>query len=198
MSAATLDPTPVPALTQVTYCPRLYYLQYVDCVMPTNEHVEAGLHDHRRVDDPALANRTRAEGDAVKTRGVALSSETLGLTGVLDLIEEADGERTPVEIKHGSAPRDDTGRPTAWDNDAVQLCAQGLLLEDAHGQQVARGIQFYAGTRERVEVPFTDELRGKTRAAIDLCRELSARDAPPDPLPPELRHRCFGCSLAPV
>src|SRR4029078_7182385 len=23
-------------------------------------------------------------------------------------------------------------------------------------------------------------------------------DTPPEPLPPELRHRCFGCSLAPV
>ena len=34
---------PVRALNQVTYCPRLYYLQYVDAVMPTNEHVEGGL-----------------------------------------------------------------------------------------------------------------------------------------------------------
>src|SRR5256886_8136243 len=101
--SATTDPIPVRALNQVTYCPRLYYLQYVDCVMPTNEHVEAGLHDHRRVDDPALANLTRADGETNKTRGVALSSEALGLTGVLDLIEEADGERIPVEIKHGSA-----------------------------------------------------------------------------------------------
>ncbi len=31
-----------------------------------------------------------------------------------------------------------------------------------------------------------------------MIRELSARDAPPEPLPAELRHRCFGCSLATV
>src|SRR5205823_8347452 len=116
-NAVASDPIPLRALNQVTYCPRLYYLQYVDCVMPTNEHVEAGLHDHRRVDDPALANRTRADGDAQKTRGVALSSAALGLTGVLDQIEEKAGEQVPVETKHGSAPRDDAGRPTAWDND---------------------------------------------------------------------------------
>ena len=71
-------------------------------------------------------------------------------------------------------------------------------MEEAFGAPVERGFQFYAGTRERVEVRFTDELRAKTRAAIDECRRLSALDAPPDPLPAELRHRCFGCSLAPV
>ena len=51
------DLIPLRALNQVTYCQRLYYLQYVDCVMPTNEHVEGGLHDHRRVDDRELAAR---------------------------------------------------------------------------------------------------------------------------------------------
>ena len=198
MSTATADPIPVRALNQVTYCPRLYYLQYVDCVMPTNEHVEAGLHDHRRVDDPELAHKSRKNGAATRTRSVALSSAALGLSGVLDLVEEKGGDEYPVETKHGSAPRDDDGRPTAWDNDAVQLCAQALLLEESTGRAVGRGFQFYAGSRERVEVPFTDELRSRTRLALELCRELSAREAPPDPLPAELRHRCFGCSLAPV
>ena len=74
---ATLDTHMIPlrALNQVTYCPRLYYLQYVDSVMPTNEHVEGGLFDHRRVCAPDLANRSRKEGDAVHTRSVALSSD---------------------------------------------------------------------------------------------------------------------------
>jgi CRISP-associated protein Cas1 len=189
---------PVRALNQVTYCGRLYYLQYVDAVMPHNEHVEGGLFDHRRVTDPDLTNRTRKEGDALHTRSVHLSSERLGLTGVLDLVEEKDGEAYPVETKHGSAPRDEDGNPTAWDNDAVQLCAQGLLLEEDLGRPVAHGVMFYAGSRERVRVPFDEALRAKTRAAVEQIRELSARDAPPEPLPAELRHRCHGCSLAPV
>lgn len=197
-AAGSTDLVPVRALNQVTYCPRLYYLQYVDCVMPTNEHVEGGLFDHRRVDRPGLAHKTRKDGDAAGTRGVALSSEVLGLSGVLDLIEEKAGEAYPVETKHGSAPRDDDGKPTAWDNDAVQLCAQGLLMEEAFGRPVGRGFQFYAGSRERVEVPFTPELRDQTRAAVGRCRELAVLDTPPEPLPPELRHRCFGCSLATV
>src|SRR5205823_10834923 len=79
MSAVAADPIPVRALNQVTYCPRLYYLQYVDCVMVNNEHVEAGLFDHRRVDSPDLANKTRAERGAATSRGIALSSEALGI-----------------------------------------------------------------------------------------------------------------------
>ena len=197
MSTVT-DLIPVRALNQVTYCERLYYLQYVDCVMPTNEHVEGGLFDHRRVDDPGLAGRPRKDGPATRTRSAAISSETLGLSGVLDQIEEKNGEAYPVETKHGQAPRDADGRPTSWDNDAVQLCAQALLLEEQTGAPVPRGFQFYAGSRERVEVRFDDALREKTRGAITRVRELERLDAPPDPLPPELRHRCFGCSLAPV
>src|SRR5437588_6516624 len=97
MLETTADPIPVRALNQVTYCPRLYFLQYVDCVMPTNEHVEGGLFDHRRVNDPDLANRTRKDGDSQSTRGVALSSERLGITAVLDVVEEKDGITYPVE-----------------------------------------------------------------------------------------------------
>jgi CRISPR-associated protein Cas1 len=195
---ATTDLIPVRALNQVTYCPRLYYLQYVDCVMPTNEHVEGGLHDHRRVDQPELKNKTRTDRGTATSRGIALSSESLGISGVLDVIEERAGDRYPVETKHGRAPHDDDGQPTVWDNDAVQLCAQALLMEEAFGQPVPRGYQFSAGTRERVAVEFAEPLRQKTRDAIARCRELAARDTPPEPLPAELRHRCFGCSLAPV
>ena len=189
---------PVRALNQVTYCKRLYYLQYVEAVMPINEHVQDGTFDHRRVNNPDLANRDRKDGDALKTRSVTLSSETLGITGVLDLVEAKDGVVYPVETKHGSAPRDDAGRPTFWENDAVQLCAQALLLEEELNQSVSHGEIFYAGTRERVRVAMTEELRTTTKEAIEAVRNLSMQDTPPPPLPNELRHRCHGCSLATI
>jgi CRISPR-associated protein Cas1 len=66
---------PVRALNQVTYCPRLYYLEYVEGLMPTNEHVEGGLFEHRKVNAPELANRTRKEGEVLHTRSVSLSSD---------------------------------------------------------------------------------------------------------------------------
>ena len=41
-------------------------------------------------------------------------------------------------------------------------------------------------------------VRGGVPAGDFPFRELSDREAPPEPLPAELRHRCFGCSLATV
>jgi CRISPR-associated protein Cas1 len=192
------DLIPVRALNQVTYCPRLYYLEYVEAVMPINEHVEDGLFQHRRVDDPDLQHRTRKEGDALHTRSVQISSERLGITGKLDLLEEKNGTVYPVEYKRGSGPPGGNGLPAYWDNDAVQVCAQGLLLEEEFGAPVPRGILYYIGSKSRVEVPLDDELRTKTLQAIRTIWELSDRETPPEPLPPELRHRCFGCSLATV
>jgi len=192
------DLIPVRALNQVTYCQRLYYLEYVESVMPTNEHVEDGLFQHRRVDDPALQNRTRKDGDALHSRSIQVSSEKLGITAKLDLIEEKGGLTYPIEYKRGSGPPEHEGQPPFWDNDAVQVCAQGLLLEENLGVSVPFGILYYIGSKTRVEVPFDDELRAKTSQAIRMIRELSDRDTPPEPLPAEMRHRCFGCSLAPI
>jgi CRISPR-associated protein Cas1 len=59
-------------------------------------------------------------------------------------------------------------------------------------------VLYYIGSKRRVEVPLNEELRAKTLNALRIIRELSLRDAPPEPLPAELRHRCFGCSLATV
>lgn len=197
-TAVATDLIPVRALNQVTYCQRLYYLEYVEAVLPINEHIEDGLFQHRRVDDPALQHRARKEGDALHTRSVQVSSETLGISGKLDLVEEKNGVVCPIEYKRGCGPSGDNGLPPYWDNDAVQVCAQGLLLEEELGVPVPRGILYYIGSKTRVEVPFDDDLRDKTLHAIRTARELSERDTPPEPLPAELRHRCFGCSLAPV
>lgn len=197
MTAAD-DFIPVRALNQVTYCQRLYYLEYVESVMPINEHVEDGLFQHRRVDDPSLQNRPRKDGEAVHTRSVQISSTRLGLSGKLDLLEEKDGQVYPVEYKRGAGPAGDNGQPPFWDNDAVQVCAQAMLLEEELGTKIKKGILYYIGSKKRVEVPLDDDLRDKTLHAIQTIRELELRDTPPEPLPAELRHRCFGCSLAPI
>jgi CRISPR-associated protein Cas4 len=171
-----LDLIPVRALNQVSYCPRLYYLEYVEAVMPINEYVADGLFQHRRVNDPGLASRTRKEGDILRTRSVSLSSERLGITGKLDLLEEDGDAIRPVETKRSAAPKDDDGGLSFWENDAVQLCAQALLVEENQNVTVPAGIIYFVGSKARVDVPFDEALRARTLEAIALIRDLSVRD----------------------
>lgn len=192
---SSIDLIPVRALNQVTYCPRLYWLQYVEGLMVINEHVEDGVIKHSRVNDPKAAGRPRLERDAIHTRSVPLASEPLGLTGKLDLIEEKEGEVYPVEYKRSKAPTDADGQATYWDNDAIQLCAQVLLLEEHLGRQVPYAFLYYIGSKLRVKVPLDEALRQKTRDAMALIRATSAADQPPPPLPADLSYRCHGCSL---
>src|SRR5579875_2369717 len=159
--------------------------------MPINEFVADGIFQHRRINDPELEQRQRKEGDVLHTRSVSLSSERLGLTGKLDLIEEKDGSVYPVEYKRSAGPNPKEGQPAFWENDAIQLCAQGMLLEEEYGQPIAHGVLYYVASKRRVDVPLDEGLRAKTLAAIQLIRELSTWETPPEPLPVELRHRCY-------
>ena len=101
-----------------------------------------------------------------------------------------------MEYKRSAAPMNAAGNPGFWENDAIQVC-RGVPGGGEPKRRVESGILYYIGSKARVEVPFDDTLRAKTRAAIELIHELAAGLAP-EPLPDELRHRCFGCSLAPI
>jgi hypothetical protein len=133
------EPIPVRALNQVTYCPRLYFLEYVEGLMTNNEHVEGGLFEHRRVTDPELAGRTRKDGEALHTRSVAISSEKLGITATLDVIEEKGGAVYPVEYKRGSGTRDETALPRAhFARAASAVIASSILDRQIPGNHEVR------------------------------------------------------------
>jgi CRISPR-associated protein Cas1 len=70
--------------------------------------------------------------------------------------------------------------------------AQVQLLRE-HGYACDHGVVYYAGSRTRVSVPFTDELETRTRQLIDQTREAAGRTAIPDPL--DDSPKCHGCSL---
>ena len=95
-----------------------------------------------------------------------MSAEKLGISGVLDLVEvEAKtGRLKPVEYKRG--------KPKPDPMDKIQLCAQGLCLEEMTGQPVSEGALWYMQTRHRVPIVFSDDLRAQTLATIAAVREL--------------------------
>ncbi|HET9898146.1 MAG TPA: CRISPR-associated endonuclease Cas1 [Streptosporangiaceae bacterium] len=183
-------PELVPArmLNEYAYCPRLFFLEWVDQLWASNADVAEGDRRHRRVDGGGGAAPLPDEGVLRAARSVELSSERLGITAKLDLLEGAGAGVVPVDLKKGHPTPE--GKP--WEADAVQVCAQVLLLRE-QGYECERGEIFYAETRQRVVVEPSAELIERTLSIVAQARSAAARLAPPPPL--QGSPKCPRCSL---
>jgi CRISPR-associated protein Cas1 len=180
-------------VNEFVYCPRLAYLEWVQGEWAESADTVDGTRRHARVDregaplpDPAALDELPAD---LKTRAVMLSSDRLGLVARVDVVEAVEGEVVPVDFKRGKRPHVQKG---AWLPERVQLCVQGLILED-NGYRCSEGALYFVEGKERVRVPFDDELRKETRAAIDGLRLVCAGGRLPPPL--EDSPKCPRCSL---
>ncbi len=207
--ALPLDAPPLPPGTpllparmvnEYVYCPRLAYLEWVQGEWAESADTVEGRHAHRRVDKrrgtPPDAGATAADDDEpaekVSVHSLELSSDALGLVAKLDLAEFEGRRAVPVDTKRGKRPHVARG---AYDPERVQLCAQGLLLEE-HGYDAPEGMLYFAASRERVKVPFDDDLRAATRQAAAGLRLIASGAQMPPPL--ENSPKCPRCSLAAI
>jgi len=184
-------PELVPArmLNEYAYCPRLFFLEWVDQLWANSADTAEGDWQHRRVDAGGGAAPLPEEGVLKQARSLELASERLGITAKLDLVEAAEGGVVPVDTKKGHPGRDGG----AWEADAIQVCAQVLLLRE-HGYTAERGEIFYADTRQRVPVEITESLVARTLQIVEEARAVATRLAPPPPL--QSSPKCGRCSLA--
>lgn len=185
---------PARILNEFVYCPRLAYLEWVQKEWEDSSDTVEGRHVHRRVDEKggALPDPDDESHEIKVARSVELSSRKLDLAAKIDLVESAEGRVTPIDYKRGKRPH--TPRH-AYDPERVQLCAQGLLLEE-HGYACSEGILYFAGSRERVRVPFDDELKALTLKSIKELRSVVEAGQIPPPL--EDSPKCPRCSLVSI
>lgn len=177
---------PISAINQFLYCPRRFWYMHVLGEMEVNAPVLEGTLQHERAHQPG--DRTTADGEPVAFRRLYVWSDRLQIAGYSDLVEVHGDELVPVEYKHGRQGR--------WDNDAAQLCAQALCLEEMTGRSVGRGEIFYWGSRRRVPVSFDAALRDLTESAIGRARALVAAGRIPPPI--DQVAKCRHCSLEPI
>lgn len=184
-------PTVIPArmLNEFTYCPRLFYLEWVDDRWADSVDTAQGDLAHRRVD---VTSGVVPEPDDVdfisRATSVRLSSDELGLVAVIDRVDTADGHAIPLDIKKGHPSPD--GSP--WPADRVQVLVHALLLREA-GYRVDECAIFYVETRQRVVIPATEEALDETRAVVRSARDTAAHSLPPPPLVDS--PKCPRCSL---
>lgn len=190
--ASDLPLLPVRMLNEYQYCPRLAYLEWVQGEWAESSDTVEGRRVHRRVDKRAgnlPAPEDMSESDQLHARSITLSSNRLGLIAKVDLIEGKDGEVVPVDYKRGKRPHVQAG---AYEPERVQVCAQGLILEE-HGYACPHGVLYFASSKERVTVSFDEDLRRLTRNAIDGVRLIAAGGQIPQPLADS--PKCPRCSL---
>lgn len=184
---ATGDDSPIPlsALQHAVYCLRQAALIHLERLWAENRFTAEGQVVHSSAHKPGVR-----QGRGIRrVTAYPLVCRRLGIAGVADLVEfrlGRGGETPyPVEFKRGKTKRHRA--------DEVQLCAQGLCLEEMTGKPVPEGSLFYAETKRRVAVAFDPELRALTEATVSRLRNVFATGRTPAA---EYRaDRCDGCSL---
>jgi len=186
---------PARMVNEYAYCPRLCYLEWVQGEFEDNADTVEGRFQHRRVDEgeghlPTEEDMLLLDDDQpMKVRSVTLSGSGVGAIARMDLVEAGSGEAVPVDYKRGEAP---SSPYEPWEPEQVQLCVQGLLLRE-NGFNCDHGIIYFAASRRRVKVPFTQALVDRAVALIAEMRQCMAAGRLPPPL--EDSPKCPGCSL---
>ncbi len=171
------------------YCERQWALIHIEQQWAENQLTAEG----RQMHDRAHQQREEWREGVHVSRGLAVRSLRLGLSGIVDVVEfrpkrEGCSQPFPIEYKHG--------RPKPNRCDEVQLCAQALCLEEMLGVAVPRGAIFYGQPRRRMEMAFDRVLRAETDAMASRLHALySARITPRADYSPA---KCDRCSLLQV
>lgn len=176
-------------INEALYCKRLCYLEWTQGEFEQNFYTIDGTLLHERVDKPTGEISTPDSDVPYRARSLWLSSDRLGITAKIDLVEGEDGIATPVEYKRGTVP---DVEEKAYLPERAQVCTQAMLLRE-HGYRVDKGEIYFAGSRKRVEVELTEELISQVLTTIEDVREICAGTSMPAPLVDS--PKCAGCSL---
>lgn len=176
------------------FCRRQWALIHMEQLWAENVWTADGHFFHQRTHDETL---TELRGNLLITRGLRVRSNRLKVTGVCDVVEfhaSPDGvplagrqglwQPYPVEYKRGA--------PKEHDADELQLCCQGLCLEEMLACSIPEGSLYYGEPRRRVKVIFSYELRAKVEDMLSAMHQHLQRGHIPNVRP----HKgCRACSL---
>jgi|SRR5690625_1643927 len=185
---------PLSGIQHFDFCKRQWALIHIEQLWEENILTFHGRQFHEKAHNPSQ-HETR--GDRIITRGMHISSATLRLYGIADVVEfhrhstgitldRHEGYWFPYPIEYK------LGKPKINDYDRLQLCAQAICLEEDYGIDIHQGAIFYGKTRRREEVIFTLDLRKKTKTLADVMHEMFRSGITPKA---KYRKACDSCSL---
>jgi len=174
---------PLSGLQHLAFCERQWALIHIEQQWIENRWTAEGRLLHEKADEGPDETR---QGVRI-VRGLPIRSLRLGISGKADVVEfpiAASGPPLPVEYKRGRP------KPEHWDE--IQLCAQGLCLEEMLSVAIPRGALFYGESRRRFDVLFDVPLREETEELARRMHHLYVEQHTPAP---RLTPRCKQCSL---
>jgi len=187
------DLLPARMLNEYAYCPRLFYLEWVQGEWRESRDTVEGRAKHRRVQKESGRvpgpDETRKDDSAIHARSILMSAGKIGLIAKIDLLEGEGNRLTPVDYKRGKRPDIPEG---AYEPERVQVCAQGLILRE-NGYECSEGVIYYVESKERVAIPFTDELVKRTLTLLEYAKKFASLGTIPAPL--QDSPKCPRCSL---
>lgn len=182
-------------LQHFAFCRRQWALIHIEQQWVENLLTIQGNILHEKAHDSKVHE---FRGGLLVVRGMKIHSSTLGVSGACDVVEfyqsdngitlpdrEGSWQPYPVEYKRGS--------PKITDADRLQLCAQGMCIEEMLCCDVPEGAIFYGETRRREAVMFTSELRDKVRDYLEEMHMLYRRKYTPKV---KSSKNCKSCSLS--
>lgn len=188
---------PLSGIQHFLFCRRQWALIHIERQWQENLLTVEGRLLHDRVDDPFFTEKRKG---VIVARSVPVSSPSLGLQGVCDVVEftaspegvalpgrEGHYLAAPVEYKRGKEKHDHS--------DEAQLCAQAMCLEEMLTVAIPTAYLYYGQTRHRVSVDLTEELREIVRKAAEEMHAYYDRSYTPRVKPSKA---CRSCSLAEV
>lgn len=177
------------------FCRRQWALIHIEQQWAENLRTVEGEILHEKAHDPY---KTDKRGGVIISRSMPVFSRSMGVSGVCDIVELQKSDSgvpifgregkylpTPVEYKRG--------QPKETDEDALQLTAQAMCLEEMLLCDVPEGYLYYGQTNRRTKVVFDNTMREQVKAAFQEMHELYDRRYTPKVKPSK---HCRACSLA--
>ncbi len=185
----------IAGLQHFAFCRRQWALAYIEMQWQENLRTAEGHILHEKAHD-LFASEKR--GALLLSRGMAVFSRTLGVTGVCDVVEfhaspsgvplcGRTGKWLPIPVEYKR------GRPKENDADRLQLCCQAMCLESMLAcPPIAKADLYYGETARRTAVVLDTALRERVVSMLDEMHELYRRQYTPKVKPSK---SCNACSL---
>jgi len=196
-SVTEQDLLPLSGLQHMSFCERRWALVHIECVWEDNRFTAEGRVLHEKAHSGEIESRP---GVLIR-RAVPIHSLRLGVSGQADVVEfqpaspgepgaALPGRRGlwrpyPIEYKRS---KDKFGSQAY----RVQLCAQGMCLEEMLKVGVPEGAVYDGATKHRQAVPLDRPLRDSVEI---LARRMHALFRSGETPAPVFKKACQACSL---